>query len=69
MGDARPHHDPVPDDKHFRVRETAEILNISRGLLYGLMDQGLIAYLKIGGARRVPGWVINEFLRASLVQK
>lgn len=36
------------------VREAARYLNVSRSLLYNLMDAGRLGYVKIGRCRRVP---------------
>ena len=36
------------------VREAAEFLKLSRSRLYELMNAGELAYVKIGGSRRVP---------------
>lgn len=36
------------------VAEASRFLSVSRTMLYGLMDAGRLAYVKIGRARRIP---------------
>lgn len=36
------------------VVDAAEYLNVGRSTIYGLMDVGKIAYVKIGRCRRIP---------------
>jgi excisionase family DNA binding protein len=57
----------VPDDKLLRVREVAQLLAVSRSAVYAFMEKGMLAYLKMGSSRRVPGWSVNKLVRESLV--
>jgi excisionase family DNA binding protein len=36
------------------VKEAAKFLRLSRGKVYQLMDSGMLCYLKLGRARRIP---------------
>lgn len=50
-----------------KVPEAAKMLNLSRSALYALMEKGDLAYLKIGGARRIPRAAIEDLARRCLV--
>lgn len=47
----------------YNISEVAELLSVSRGLLYSLIKSGQIKVLKIGRARRISVDEINRFLR------
>jgi len=48
------------DNRLVRVSEAAQILSLSRSMIYGLMDSGHLPSVKIGSARRVK---LSEVLR------
>lgn len=54
-------------EKLLTVREAADLLCLGRSTLYNLMDRGLLAYVKIGRARRIPPSEIERLVHASMV--
>ena len=54
-------------EKLLTVREAADLLCLGRSTLYNLMDRGLLAYVKIGRARRIPPSEIERLIHASMV--
>ncbi|REJ91098.1 MAG: DNA-binding protein [Planctomycetota bacterium] len=54
-------------EKLLTVREAAELLRLGRSTLYNLMDRGLLAYVKIGRARRIPPSEIERLVNASMI--
>jgi excisionase family DNA binding protein len=50
------------------VREAAERLGVGRSFLYGVIQRGELASVKLGRARRVPVRALEEFV-ARLVQE
>ena len=56
----------VVADGFLRVSEAAAFLGLSRSALYALMEQGKLAYAKIGNARRIPRRALIEFGVSSL---
>jgi excisionase family DNA binding protein len=61
--------DIVSNDRLLRVPEVARVLAVSRSAVYAWMDKGMLAYLKIGSSRRVPGWSVNSLVRQCLVKQ
>lgn len=51
---------------HMSVAEAARFLDISRSLLYSLMESGQLAYSKFGRSRRVPKRALVEFAASKL---
>jgi excisionase family DNA binding protein len=49
------------------VPAAAKFLGISRTSLYGLMDKGLLEYVKLGKARRIPHRAVLELAARNLV--
>jgi excisionase family DNA binding protein len=43
-----------PAGRLLTIAEAGEYVRLSRTTLYGLMNDGLLAYVKIGKARRIP---------------
>jgi excisionase family DNA binding protein len=50
------------------VKEAASSLRMSRANIYNLMDQGELAYLKIGRCRRIPRKALQDLISRSMVQ-
>ena len=48
-------------DGFMTIREAAELLSVSRGTIYNLMDRGELAYAKIGSSRRLPRRAVHQF--------
>lgn len=47
----------------YSIDETAELLGLSRSLIYRLMDAGQLNYVKAGARRRIiPAESVREFL-------
>lgn len=51
-----------PEPLLVRTEVAAKLLSLSRSLVYELMNQGLISYIKIGSARRVVVSSLHEFI-------
>jgi excisionase family DNA binding protein len=51
------------------VKAAAGFLDISRSKLYELMDQGELAYVKIGKSRRIPRQALINLAAGNLVQR
>ncbi len=50
-----------------RVKEVQRRLSMSRSGVYGLMDKGILPYVKIGKCRRVPLEAVEKLIRDSTV--
>lgn len=48
------------------VLEAARFLKVSRSTVYELMDTGLLVYVKLGRARRIPRRAVVELAAANL---
>lgn len=48
------------------VAEAAEMLHVCRTTVYGLMERGLLQYVKIGKARRIPKAAIRDLISRNL---
>ena len=48
------------------VAEAASFLSVSRSRLYTLMDQGALAFVKLGHSRRIPRRAVVELAARSL---
>ncbi len=46
------------------IREAAEALSVSRSSIYRLFDAGQLAWVRIGGSRRVASTEIERFVAA-----
>ena len=53
--------------KLHRPQAAAEILQISRSMLYDLMARGEISYCRVGADRRIPESAIAAFIAARTV--
>jgi excisionase family DNA binding protein len=49
------------------VAEAVAFLRLSRTTLYGLMDTGRLAYVRVGRARRIPRRALVELAATNLV--
>jgi excisionase family DNA binding protein len=54
------------EDGLLTVSEAAEFLKLSRSKLYQLMDDGELAYSKIGCSRRIPRRAVVELAARNL---
>ena len=50
-----------------RVNEAAKFLGISRSMIYKLMEDGSLVYVRIGTGRRVPRQALRELAADNLV--
>lgn len=48
---------------YYTIEETAEMLKVSRAMLYRYMNKGLLAYVVVGERRRIPQSALNAFVR------
>lgn len=48
------------------VEEARRFLGVSRTTLYGLMNAGLVPFVKIGTARRIPRAALVEFVTQNM---
>jgi len=55
------------DDGLMTVGEAADFLRVSRSSVYGLMEQGKLAFAKFGKSRRIPKKALLELAEKSLV--
>ena len=42
--------------------EVAKILKVSKGTVYAMCDRGELPYRKLGNRRRIPGWLLIDWL-------
>jgi excisionase family DNA binding protein len=49
-----------------RIPEAMEFLALSRSVIYDLMNQGRLAFVKIGKARRIPHKAMVDFAAENL---
>lgn len=50
-----------------RIPQAMSFLQVSRSTLYGLMDGGELAYVKIGKARRIPWTALISLVKRNTV--
>ena len=50
-----------------RVSEVARRLGICRSSVYKLLEEGEIAYVQIGGIKRIPVEALEAFIRENMV--
>ncbi|REK13000.1 MAG: DNA-binding protein [Planctomycetota bacterium] len=50
-----------------KISEVSDCLNLSRSSIYGLMDAGLLAYVKLGKSRRIPLSAVQKLVREGTV--
>ena len=51
-----------------RVSDAARFLNVSRSLVYKLMRVGILPFVKIGHAHRIPVRAVRELVASNLTQ-
>jgi len=51
------------------VRDAAKFSGLGKTTLYGLMDSGRLAYVRVGRARRIPKRELMRFLAGQLVPR
>jgi excisionase family DNA binding protein len=59
---ARHDHEVLVNKLLLTVRETAEMLSISRAKLYELIAGGVIESVKLEGSRRIPREALDEYI-------
>ena len=57
-------HGQAPEKLAYTVQEAAEMLSLSRSLVYRLIDAGEIQTIKFGRARRITFRQLDAFIRA-----
>lgn len=57
----------ILNDRFLTVKQVGELLGISRGKVYGLMNSGELRFAKFGKSRRIPAKALNEFVERSMV--
>lgn len=62
----REHRMTVVADGLGSIRDAAQYLGVSRSSIYRLMDQGLLAYVKLGRSRRIPRRAVIELAARNL---
>ncbi len=55
------------DERLLRVTEVCKFTSMSRSGVYGLMDRGLLSYVKLGKSRRIPMSALEKLVRESTV--
>jgi excisionase family DNA binding protein len=58
---------PMIRDGFANIDDAGKFLRLSRATLYKLMENGSLAYAKMGRARRVPWRALHEYAQKSLV--
>jgi excisionase family DNA binding protein len=51
-----------------KIGEAQEFLKVSRATVYKLMETGQLAYVKIGGSRRIPWKALHQLVERSLFE-
>lgn len=59
---------PLVLDGLMTVKQAAEFLSLSRSTVYGLMERGDLAYVKIGQSRRIPKKAVIDLANNHRVQ-
>lgn len=49
------------------IKEAARFLNLSRAMIYKLMETGQLRYVKIGRSRRIPKLAVVNLAKDSLI--
>lgn len=57
------------EPEFLKVIDVAKILNVSRMLVYSLMDRGVLDSVRLGKARRVRRQILEDFIAASTVNR
>ena len=52
-----------------RVPRAAQFLGVSKSMMYRMMDNGQLAYVKLGKARLIPRKALVELAARNLVQR
>lgn len=61
-----------PDVEYLSVKEVSERLGVSRGCIYELVEQGLLAHLRIGvgrGTIRIPIEALEQYIAHAKVDR
>jgi excisionase family DNA binding protein len=60
--DANPDKKPTMEKLLYTVDEARSLLGLGRSKMYDLLRSGELASIKVGRCRRIPGWVLIEFV-------
>lgn len=65
----KPTESPIlPEEEQLiRVSVAAKHLAVSKAKIYGMMDSGILPYVKLGKSRRIARGVLNELIATNTV--
>jgi excisionase family DNA binding protein len=51
------------EEKFYTIEQVAEMLNVHRTTVYDWMRSGELAYVQVGGRRRITGSALSAFIK------
>jgi excisionase family DNA binding protein len=51
------------EEKFYTIEQVAEMLNVHRTTVYDWMRSGDLAFVQVGGRRRITGSALNAFIK------